>query len=804
MSLSLSSGPVKLDTSGNGDGLQHYDQVCAISQAAINRGFVKLFEKQPLAARSIHWSNEDVFDGQLVATMLPPQIELDVESGDSSKFMLQLRFDQGRIFLGQNTYQTIDGWVIAFTPLSFADCLNATSGDLTAAANVEDTEDSVVFKSDTPTKLCPGEYSIHRLFAAIADLSWGSIIWERSYMMQPSRQKLSLEQWAKDPANNALYNEVQQCLREWTLENKLASCFTQGMLLKVPKAKASSGKVTFAARALRLQNYPYIDEERQIQLSSSKQAMKGINGSPYNCLCFCEVVGSRVDLPTTKFLPFTGNLAGPGKGTSGEYLGTFILDRRLVSGGTQLLSPLQDLCLAMQTIPFGPEARIGGNYLASGRRLRVVGNTADLTAGKPYRWEQVKDNTGASTRYLANISGRKTRTTSMAKITIEAGPQMAALTVRGEYGYTCRSEYSSLVISDIASWTFTISVSGSQDMVGNLAVLNNPKAILGGCTIEKDPYTGLDIIIPNDFSANLTGTPSDPRWVLIRSAMRVNIGRALSKLATDLKFLQGINKLTYGGNGEFTFGPTMLNEDLSAFATINFSPKESRVDWPSLETKGAGDNVVIEKYTSDTSVTDLHPRLNWTSLVNVYDSAAQTIDLTLTASNSSNDGIAFKSISVICLKMKGLEGETLFDTGLEHWNVEDSSVQSVKPWSITTEKITQALDLSASVVNAGLQLKVFPAVLGTSHDGTDLPSKFIVPSKGSFTLKLKGPVHTKSDAGLYIVQLDEVWTGVRAIKPLEGRASTFLVLELKADSQNPTPYTVTQTEADEKRGVSHA
>jgi len=107
--------------------------------------------------------------------------------------------------------------------------------------------------------------------------------------------------------------------------------------------------------------------------------------------------------------------------------------------------------------------------------------------------------------------------------------------------------------------------------VGNLAVLNNPKAILGGCTIEKDPYTGLDIIIPNDFSANLTGTPSDPRWVLIRSAMRVNIGRALSKLATDLKFLQGINKLTYGGNGEITFGPTMLNEDLSAFATINFS-----------------------------------------------------------------------------------------------------------------------------------------------------------------------------------------------------------------------------------------
>lgn len=82
--------------------------------------------------------------------------------------MLKLRFDTGRVFLGGNTYQTIDGWVIAFTPLSFLTCLNATTGDLAAAAKTEDTEQNVVFRSSNPTKLCPGEYSIHRIFAAIA------------------------------------------------------------------------------------------------------------------------------------------------------------------------------------------------------------------------------------------------------------------------------------------------------------------------------------------------------------------------------------------------------------------------------------------------------------------------------------------------------------------------------------------------------------------------------------------------------------------------------------------------------------
>lgn len=803
MSLSLSYGPAKLDTSGTGDGLEHYDQVCAISQAAINNAFIKLFEKQPLAARSVHWENDNVFDGQLVATMLPPQIELDVESGDSAKFLLQLRFDQGRIFLGQNTYQTIDGWVIALS-LSFEDCLNASSGDLASAATLEDTEEDVVFRSDKPMKLIPGEYSINRLFAAIADLSWGSIIWERSYMTQANRQNLYLDQWARNPANNALYNEVQQCLREWTLENKLASCFTQGILLKVPKAKVSSGKVTFAARTLRLQNYPYIDEEKQLELVSAKQVMKGVNGSPYNCLCFCEVVGSRVDLPGTKFLPFSGNLAGPSKDTSAEYLGTFVLDHRLFPGGDKLLSQLQELCIAMQTIPLEPEMRLGENYIPSGRRLRVVGNTADFTAGKPYRWEELESDMGAATRIFVDVPKRKSKTSSLSKITVEAGPQMTAFKVSGVYGYSRRSEFSSLVISDIAPWTFTISINGSQDTSGNFGVLNNISAVFTGCKTEKDPYTGLDILIPNDLSVNLAGNPSNPKWILIRTAMKINIGRALAKMASDFKPFQGINKFIYPGNGELKFGPTMLNEDMNIFATVDFSIKEGRVSWPVPEAESLGNKVSDSAYISDASVTTDTPHLSWTSLVNTYETSSQAIKFTLTGLNNSNDATAFKYVSTLCLKMKALDGKTLLAAGPEHWAAKDvSNATSTNTWSIITTKIDQALNLKAGNLNSGLQFTIFPKVLGTAHDGTDLPTKFIIPPKGSFELELSGAVSTKDNAGLYVLQVDEVWTGVRPSKPVQGRASTFLVLELKADGQHPAPYPVTQAVADQTRGVSH-
>jgi hypothetical protein len=198
------------------------------------------------------------------------------------------------------------------------------------------------------------------------------------------------------------------------------------------------------------------------------------------------------------------------------------------------------------------------------------------------------------------------------------------------------------------------------------------------------------------------------------------------------------------------------------------------------------------------------PHLTWTSLVNSYDTSKQAINFTLTASSSSNDTRAFKSVSVTFLKMKALDGSTLFKAGPEDWEVKDeSNITSTNTWSISAAKLDQKLDLKSVFFNNGLQFTIFPTVLGSAHDGTDLPAKFIIPPKGSFMLELSGAVYTKDNAGLYIVQVNEAWTGVRAIKPLKGQATTFLVLELRADGQHPAPYPVTQAVADATRGVSH-
>jgi hypothetical protein len=105
----------------------------------------------------------------------------------------------------------------------------------------------------------------------------------------------------------------------------------------------------------------------------------------------------------------------------------------------------------------------------------------------------------------------------------------------------------------------------------NFAVLNSPNASFIGCKTEKDPCTGLDILLPNDFSAALAGNPSDPTWVLMRTAMKINVGRVLAKMASEFKPFKGIDKFIFPGNGELGFGPTLLNEDMNIFATVDFS-----------------------------------------------------------------------------------------------------------------------------------------------------------------------------------------------------------------------------------------
>lgn len=152
--------------------------------------------------------------------------------------------------------------------------------------------------------------------------------------------------------------------------------------------------------------------------------------------------------------------------------------------------------------------------------------------------------------------------------------------------------------------------------------------------------------------------------------------------------------------------------------------------------------------------------------------------------------------------MKDIDDNAFFNVNWEEWAQEtEPTATSTETWSITADNIGQELSVKAEAISNGLQFKVFPTVLEVEPDGKELPEKFIILAGGSFTLTLNGTVHTEDDAGLYVVQLNEIWDGVKPGKPLVGRADAFMVLELKAGGQTTTPYLVSQQEADRIRGV---
>lgn len=182
-----------------------------------------------------------------------------------------------------------------------------------------------------------------------------------------------------------------------------------------------------------------------------------------------------------------------------------------------------------------------------------------------------------------------------------------------------------------------------------------------------------------------------------------------------------------------------------------------------------------------------------------YNSGTEIAQLGIIASNRSGASIAFKSVRAMFLKMKDMDGNQFFKADLEAWKEKGSS--STETWSITADRIAQDLSIKIEPLDNGFQFKIFPTVIDTDPDGTELPDKFIVPANGSFTLELNGSVFTKEKAGTYIVQLNEDWAGAKVSEPIKGRADAFVVLELDASGQIPSSRYVSQEEADKIRGV---
>jgi hypothetical protein len=177
---------ISLDTGVEKD--EHYDQICALSVETINANFDALWEIGPAGVQELVFNDGE--HGVLTGTMLAPRLMIDPnQEREGDPFVLfSIRFGpKSNIYYSPKQSQDLSGWVITVKARLEELCVTPIVGDdeetvyekkrhtkqmkkifrLVGAGKDGQTKE---YELDEPVKIQPGEYSIHRLFAAISGM----------------------------------------------------------------------------------------------------------------------------------------------------------------------------------------------------------------------------------------------------------------------------------------------------------------------------------------------------------------------------------------------------------------------------------------------------------------------------------------------------------------------------------------------------------------------------------------------------------------------------------------------------------
>lgn len=203
--ISLDTGPDKGD---------NYDQICALSVRTINANFDALWAFRPEEVTKIVFNDGE--HGVMTAFMLAPRIKVDPaqEVGAPPVVHFSLRFDkESNIYYNLKQKVDMSGWVITVTASLEELCVTPIVGDdqdtledklsalqpmkrtfiLTGRGKDKDGGD-VRYDLDQPIKIEPGQYGIHRLFAAISGSPPSSLPSRPMFVFAPTLTKPTCRQ----------------------------------------------------------------------------------------------------------------------------------------------------------------------------------------------------------------------------------------------------------------------------------------------------------------------------------------------------------------------------------------------------------------------------------------------------------------------------------------------------------------------------------------------------------------------------------------------------------------------------------
>ncbi|KAI0448400.1 hypothetical protein F5B21DRAFT_121905 [Xylaria acuta] len=807
----LSRNDISLDTGSEQGVSEYYDQVCALSAKTINKNFEALFAQRP-DIKELKYYGEEAQVGDIVATVKAPRImiEPNQEVGRDPVVYYSVRFDKGKIYYKGSDPVKIDDWIItvaaslkrmiASTGKGMDEGEGFKSND--ALQDIKQTHELPEADPSNPVKMEAGEYSIHRLFAAISGTAWALADPELSTVPVGSGRQ-TLNEWEKNPDNKYKASKVKGSLQAWAADREYSAFFTLGLEVQIPDpVNDAEARPTFVPTSLVLQSYPYISNEDYEIAVKQNAAPQGVLGDEWNCLTYCETCDGR-KLPGRRLMRFSGNLAIPAgsseqsKGLKEDVAGTFVMDRRLFFD-KYLLPELQEFCLGSQIIPLRPkmytdrslsgvEACISKPVIACGaipsdlspeERKKLLVAPPDLskdeyyafkkTGPGPFSWVWNKKLSAPGSGQYIHYYGsgtppgqpvyRKYVTESETWVTITRKPNESVLVVSGrnEYnhweGYYSNSNFSwgSRANTDVVLWG-AFEIHGTWSIEVNLAprgTTSSPSGVIVPVIQNIDTKTWE----PDDLSVRLAYEQFDISRThdVVKGEMSKAMSESLKRVSSVLQAkFDSAARFFYPGIGTLEFGAPQLSDQGHVYCNVDYiPPKKGRVKLlipnkkfiHGIKRDSTPTNIPAEPITSGNV-----PRITWTKAIK-YNSEKGRAKLTLHAESTTKTNIAFSRVKVVMSQVMSLHSNGLFID--EQWvrkqenekpKAPDAGKKNGnKPDSNKPEANTKSANSSESAKEPAAAQTTPSAEEGNQKDGMEPPGIWSLEHKGIVSRWVKG------------------------------------------------------------------
>ncbi|EJT77521.1 hypothetical protein GGTG_02628 [Gaeumannomyces tritici R3-111a-1] len=566
----------------------------------------------------------------------------------------------------------------------------------------------VTYELDAPVKLKPGEYAINRLFAAISESSWKDIIWKYSTCPDPENpdgDPIPLKDWLDaDGANHTLMRKVKETLKSWAEMNQTSAFFTLGLKFKEPepdqtKTSRSQSEITLPY-AVRLLSYPYIDPQSyDVQMKVKGASPRGDIWGDYNCLVHAETTGTR-PLPKRKLLSYCGNLGSPVDSVNRkEVRGTFVLDHRTFLR-RQLLLLLQEMCVGALVVPLRPdlypEGRCQPRFCVGAPAPSFDINPGTISGQKPaqlpndsyyefkpagprtFKWEDnfVAPGSGTETythtKYKDGTIYRHWKTDSKQSVTITWEPAGHVFNVKGTMrtyhwqGYSTHKDFPFERMHPIKGYWGDFEIGADWSFKVDLKVPQEIDSATG------QPRLDYGVIEPTVEGIGSDGLPRDANIRLIRQNYDIGktwdeplkyINKALKERLAQLtksllaKF-RNSGRFVYPALGVLKYEDPMIADNGDVYCNVDYLPpkddglvtirKPDQMPFTDPLFKQAD----LVNIPSDETVRPGMIHLQWSFGDQKFDAETNRLAFKMTASNPSEEPIAFRFVEVSILVVK--------------------------------------------------------------------------------------------------------------------------------------------------------